>query len=387
MNELILIRDFRAEVETSDDAEALAREILRARITTELVPRRRARKPRVALAPLAAVLAAVALLLGGPWQSDGPSVVDRALAAVGPGPIVHAVVEYSGPQDVVVDLASGEERERVHRDEFWYDEERRQLLHRSVTEGGEPTEYLLSGTHVPGRLDPALTGFATQYREALASGNARVVGETTVDGRPAKRIEFSPTDGVATHEVVVDAQTYAPLRFHSSYPGGRRSPIWRVVTIESVPRNPADFRESPQQPRLTAGEVTEGRDVSLTEAERALGAPVVWLGPAFGGQALGSVQLWRTTAWLSDGSKFRGSLVRFTYGPVRVSQARDRAGSYAVGFGEDGHPTPPAGAIAISGDDRDGWAGELRHGDYAVMISAPTKQQVLAVARALTPRQ
>ena len=385
MNELALIRDFRADVDDADVTDEFAREILRARITAE-THRLRVRSRRVALPPLAAVLVALALLLVGPWRDDGPSVVDRALGAVGPGPVVHAVVEYSGPQDVVVDLASGAELERVHRDEFWYDEERRQLLHRSVTTGGEPTEYLLSGAALPGRLDPALTGFATQYREALATGSARVVGDTTVDGRPAKRIEFAPTDGAEVEEVVVDAQTYAPLRFHSDYPGGRRSPTWRVVTIESVPRDSADFRESPQPPQLTAGEVTDGHNASLPEAEQALGRPALWLGPAFKGRALSSVELWRSTARLSDGSKYTGALVRLNYGRVRVSQARDRGGSYAVGFGEDGHPTPPEGSIAISGDDRDGWAGELRHDEYAVAISAPTKQDILAVARALTTR-
>lgn len=347
----------------------------------------RLRLARVALAPLVAVVAACAVLLVAPWQSGGPSVVERALAAVGAGPVVHAVVEYSWPQDLVVDLATGAERERVHRHELWYDEQRRQLLYRSVTDGGEPIDYLVSGPALSVRLDPALTGFATRYREALASGDARVVGDATVDGRPAKRIEFAPDGGGAVEEVRVDAETSVPLRFHSTYPGGRRSPEWRVATIESVPRDPASFRERSSRPRASAGEVTEGREISLEEAARALGAPPLWLGPSFAGRALSSVELSRTKAWLTDGSKVKGVLVRLAYGSVRVSLARDSAGSYGIGFGEDDHPTPREGSVAVTGNDRQGWQGEFRHGDFAVMLSAPSKEQLLTAARALVPQR
>ena len=64
--------------------------------------------------------------------------------------------------------------------------------------------------------------------------------------------------------------------------------------------------------------------------------------------------------------------------------ARDPAGSYAVGSGEDEYPTPTEGSVAVTGG-RHGWQGELRRGDFAVMLSAPRKEQVLAAARALTP--
>ncbi|MBA2357220.1 MAG: hypothetical protein H0V84_02190 [Actinobacteria bacterium] len=344
-------------------------------------------RPRVALASMGAVVAASALLLLAPWEGGGPSSVDRALAAVGAGPVVHAVTEYSWPQDVVVDLATGAERERVHRHEFWYDERRRQLLHRSVTDGGKPLDYLITGPALSVRLDPSLTGFATRYREALASGDARVVGDATVAGRPAKRIEFVPRPGGAVEEVLVDAETSVPLRFHSTYPGGRRSPDWLVVAIESVPRNPSNFREASSSPRPSTGEVTEGRKISLAEAARALGAPPIWLGPSFAGHVLGSVELSDTTAWLTDGSKVSGVLVRLVYDAVRVSLARGLAGRYGVGFGEDDHPTPPEGSVAVTGNDREGWSGELRYGDFAVMLSAPSKEQVVMAARALTPQR
>jgi hypothetical protein len=341
----------------------------------------------VALAPVAAVVAACAVLLVAPWQNGGPSVVDQALAAVSGGPVLHAIVEYSWPQDLVVDLATGAERERVHRYEFWYDEQRRQLRHRSMTDGGEPIDSVISGAELSVSLDPALAGFATRYRDALANGDARLVGDATVDGRPAKRIEFAPRGSGAVEEVLVDAATYVPLRFHSTYPGGRRSPEWQVVTVESTPRDPSTFRQGSSRPRPSAGEVTEGREISLDEAARALGASPLWLGPSFAGHGLGAVELSETTAWLTDGSKVSGILVRLSYGSIRVRLARDAAGSYALGFGQDEHPTPPEGSIAVTGNEREGWAGELRHGEFAVMLSGTSKEELLAAARALTPQR
>jgi hypothetical protein len=366
------------------------RQAMKERLVLELAvapPRRsrRRRSPWIALAPAVVAAATLAFLLVAPWESRGPSVVDRALAAVGAGPVVHAVVEHSWQQDVVVDLATGAERPRVHRVEYWYDEERGQLRTRSATDGAEPTDAVISAGVA--QLDPALAGFATQYRDALANGGARVVGDTTVDGRSAKRIEFAPRSAGAVEEVTVDAQTHVPLRFHTTYRGGRRSPEWRVVTIESMPRDPSDFAAAEaSRPRPSVGEVREGRGVSLVDATRALGAPPLWLGPSFGNHALDSVELSRTRAWLTDGSTVSGVLVRLSYGSVRVSLARDAAGSYALGFGADEYPTPPEGSVAVTGD-RYGWQGDLRHGDFAVMLSAPSKEQLLGAARALTARR
>jgi hypothetical protein len=330
----------------------------------------------------AALAAAFALALLAPWEARGPSVIDRALAAVGGGEVIHAVVEYSWPQDVVVNLATGAEQERVHRYEYWYDDSRGLLHDRLSADGGPAIDQL--GAIDSGRLDPALAGFATRYREALANGDARVVGDTDVGGRSAKRIEFAPRgrDGSgAVEEVTVDAETFVPLTFHSTYPpNGRRSPEWRVVTIESVPRDPANFTLPKSPPRLEGGEVTEARSVSLADARRALGAQPLGLG-----RTPDSVALSDTTAELSDGRKVSGVLVRLAYGDVHVSLARDDAGSYAIGFGEGEFPTPPRGSVALTGNDAAGWFGELRRDGFAVMVTAPTKARVLDATRQLRP--
>ena len=337
-------------------------------------------RSRIVVVPVVVAAAAVALLLVAPWQSRGPSIVDRALAAVGGGPVIHAVVEYSWPQDVVVNLATGAEHERVHRNEYWYDEQRHELRDRSITEGGTPIDYLVRGG-LPARLDPALAGFGTDYRDALDNGRARVIGDTEVAGRPAKVIEFETRGSGAVEQVSVDATTFAPLTFETTFTGGRRSPTWRVVTIESVARDPADFVLPSSAPRPTVGEVSAERTISAAEAERALGAPPLRLA----GRTPDAIALSRTTESLTDGTTVTGVVVRFSYGRVRLSLAHDTAGSYAVGFGEGEFPTPPEGSIAVTGNDSDGWQGERRKDGFAVMIAAPTKDQVVAAARALSP--
>ncbi len=185
------------------------------------------------------VAAAVALLLVAPWQGRGPSVVDRALAVVGSGPVIHAVLEQPSPA-VTVNLATGEEQALVSRVELWYSEQPRELRRR-VTVAGELASDFLSTHGFMSLPDPALTEFATGYRAALAEGRAHVVGDVEVDGRRAKRIEFAPDLGGGVETVTVDAETFVPLTVYMTIRGGFRTPVQRVVTIESLPYDASDF--------------------------------------------------------------------------------------------------------------------------------------------------
>jgi hypothetical protein len=99
----------------------------------ETKPRRK-RRPSGVIALAAALAAAAAVALVAPWGNRGPDVVERALAAIGTGPVLHAVVEYSG-DDAIVDLETGRSVKRVHRTEFWYDDANRSLRTRLSTDG------------------------------------------------------------------------------------------------------------------------------------------------------------------------------------------------------------------------------------------------------------
>ncbi|MDX6514070.1 MAG: hypothetical protein QOE36_3574 [Gaiellaceae bacterium] len=374
-------------------------------------PRRRIPRRVVATALVAAAALAVALV--APWQDRGPSVVDRALAAVGPGPVVHAVVEYSWPRDVIMNISTGQERQRVRRTEYWYDAERKELHTRLITDGMQITEIVETRTHAwsdigdfptqgfEPQLDPALAGFVTGYRKALASGEAKIVGDTRVDGRDAKVIRIPIVRGNAVEEVVVDAHSYAPIRFHATYPGQRRSPDWRVVTIESLQRDPSFFAHPAQSaPRPTGGSATEGREISLADAHGVLGRAPLWLGATFGNAKIESVQLGPVTAELTDGTKVDGSVVRITYANgARVSQAIDPAGAYALGMDDGGDPPAPPGSMAVTSDAAAAaagtrppsvhggghWQAELRLDGVWLTLDASSREQLLAAARALTP--
>lgn len=376
-----------------DDPRLLA--IADAVAETQRPARRRVTGPRFLTATVA-VAAAVAIALVAPWQERGPSFVDRALAAVGGGPVVHAVVEYSWDRDVVVEIATGEERQRVHRTEYWYDEERKTLRTRQLTDGVQLTEIVetpqrawsdvgefRAGGNVA-RLDPAIAGFVTGYRDALEDGSAEVVGETIVDGRTAKLIRFRPAAGGGVQEVAVDAESYRPLRFHYTYPpDGRRSPEWRVVSIETVPREPSTFAPPERSaPRPTAGWGEEAAAISLDRAAAVLGSTPLGLV----GRRVERVELQQVGAELTDGRRVEGVVLRIEYEDgLRVSQAVDPAGLYALGIDDGGAPTAPAGSMSVFSDPRSRWQAELRVGKSGVVIDAPTPELLLESARALRP--
>ena len=209
-----------------DSPELLA--IADAITATQAAPATRRRATR--LAAVAAVLGlAVALALVSPWSGRG-SLVDRALAAIGSGAVIHVVEKRDLSDQTLVDLRTGAESPVAQTRELWFDGERGLL--RSVqrvggavtgevletpkgswTESGrvytcawiaahpvEATKARVScnpsgqnGT-MPRRvpeprpdLDPALAGFVTGYREALANGTATRDG-SGVDRRSRGRV-------------------------------------------------------------------------------------------------------------------------------------------------------------------------------------------------------
>jgi hypothetical protein len=236
------------------------------------------------------------------------------------------------------------------------------------------------------QLDPLFAGFADGYRRALEDGTAKVVGETTLEGRAATVLEFRGT--VETTTVLVDSETYRPLRFFTQFDAGRRSPTWTVVKAETLPRSPAHFQLPKRSaPRPSAGVGYPGEPITIDRAAAVLGKPTLWLGDRFHGVALGSVERQRGRTEFTDGRDVDSAIVRLSYGRVRVWVASNVAGAYALGMEDGGDPPPPPGAIAITrdwGGPRD-WEGELKTQGYWVRIVAPTREQLLDAARALRP--
>ena len=92
--------------------------------TQRTQPVRRSGRLPVRLVAVAAVLAvAVAVALVSPWSGRG-GLVDRALAAIGSGEVIHVVETAEVPGASVVDLRTGAESPVERTTEIWFDGER-----------------------------------------------------------------------------------------------------------------------------------------------------------------------------------------------------------------------------------------------------------------------
>jgi hypothetical protein len=388
-------------------------------------PPRRRRRRVVLLVPavVLAVVAAVVAVLAAPWR-DNPLAIERALAALGHEPVIHAIVEQPSPRQTVIDLASGRERLETSRSEYWYDDER-DVLRVRLSVGGRPlpgAEYVHSPQGFftdrgvqrdqirPPQLDPALEGFASGYREALDSGEATVVGEEVVDGRKAVILRFSlppgPSGERLSEDVAVSADDYRPLRFRfsSTADSGRTIP-WseasRIVEIETIPRSPRDF-EVPQggEPRPGGQTGVDERKLSPAEAATALGRPVFWPGRAVEGVELAQIELMRLTTTWTDGRVTEGHALEFRYGVDRRTAHLEGKPSLIMTEGTSTEETlrfdlggsmPRPGELRLRGAGRaeDGdaemWFGAMQRDGVYISFESRQRDLILAAARAMVP--
>ncbi len=322
--------------------------------------RRSPARGAVLIAVGASVAAAVALLLVSPWQGRA-GLVDRALAAVGDGEVLHLVIDWpqvSGTEQLV-DIESGQTISHQKRTEIWFDGERD--LKRTITtldgrtadealetaqggwtQGGpiytcawiaahpvEATKARVScnanmenGTtprHIPEqppKLELALAGFVDGYRTALASGRAQQIGTGDLDGRAViwLRVALDPAAGLGptSQEVAIDAQTSKPVEV--KYSSG--AVAFRVQTAETVPYDAATFRRPVLVEGQGGGNVSPGTPVALEQAASMLGRPPLWLGRTWDGLRLASVEHHRPRLAFFLGGKKRveeADMVSLTY--------------------------------------------------------------------------
>jgi hypothetical protein len=305
--------------------------------------RRRRRLPfaRIGLAAAVIVVAAVVALVS-PWQGEGGGFVARALAALGDGQVIHVVSLSDLPGQTLVDLQSGAEQPVQARTEIWFDSARG--LERSVSSSdGRVTQEELqtpqgawtqdgrvytcawiaahpvaatrarvscnangdNGTtprHIPEplpALDPALSGFVSGYRDALANGSAQRDGTGTVDGRPVEWLSFqeqsrTPVGAPAQSQierVAVDTQSLKPVLVETLV-NGQQVGETRIVSIETLDRRSVDFSTPKQVPPGPSGSsVSSQRTVAAGDAAAALGGQFLWAGQSVDGLQLNETML------------------------------------------------------------------------------------------------
>lgn len=316
-----------------DDPELLA--IADAVVATQ--PPTRASYARRLLAVAAVVGAGIALAVVAPWHGHGDGLVGRALAAMGRGPVLHAVIESHVPNETIVTLSSGHERPVPQTLEYWYDADRGSLRAISSTNGGVVVDALVPRNGTGPRLDPALTAFVSRYREALKSGEAREAGRGTFDGRSVIWLRFAYR--LFGERVGIDARTYRPVVIEPLGPQGQPvAPTWTVAEIGTGPYRSSDFRAGKPVASLSISSRLE--TIVPSRAGRLVGWTPVWLDRRFRGLPLQYAQL----QLLSHDPPVPRRLTKgvyFAYGRgadrIQISEAKAREPIYWL---------PPGGAPA-----------------------------------------
>jgi hypothetical protein len=259
-------------------------------------PRRPVATPLAGVALAAAALFALALFQ--PWEVENPTFLERALAAVDDGPVLHVVLrgDWGG---TLVDLETGERRPVYGESEVWYDPDRG-LVH-TISRLGESVQH--ERVYDPGEPPAELVALGREYRKALQSGSARVSGEGTIDGERVTWITIrskmlpDSADG-KFHEwaqhVAVSHETFRPVATRDTR-DGRPGPgtLQRVLELEMLPAGKGDFT-APADNSTDGTAYSEGREpIAPDKAARALGRTPLWLGREHAG--LPFAQATRTT--------------------------------------------------------------------------------------------
>jgi hypothetical protein len=359
-----------------------------------------------AAVPLAAALAL--LVLAWPFSSGpGGTLLERAAAAIGDGPVVHAVVQ-SGFAGTEIDLASGNRTAIHEEDELWYDPARG--VHDISRFAGVVQGDSL---YAPGRvsyLDRTLAFLATDYRQALTNGSAHVLGNGTVDGSPVYwiRIDTQMLPDVAdgklhewAHDVAVAQDSLKPVATRETRDGAV-SPdgISRVLSVESLDRGEGDFTASPSvNPTGVAMRFQLTGSLTREQADHALGASMLWAGESVDGLPLGRIALGTREEGLDRATgRWQMTHVGITlfYGPttgggiglpqpagkyLRISETVTLDDQFQRGVR---NYSPPEGKVVVFGD---GGFGVMQSHGVHVFLEASSAGLVLAAAKELGLRK
>jgi hypothetical protein len=263
--------------------------------------RRAARRRRPVLvgsvAGVAVTAAALfALVLFQPWSTDHRTFLERALAAVDDGPIIHAVLRH-GEGATNLNLETGE-RTPVHGEtEIWYDPQRGRIRVATLL-GGTVTH---ESVHDDGGASRELIALARDYKAALQSGTARTAGEGVIDGERVTWMvvvaEMLPHAGGPlrewTQQVAVSQETFKPVATQDAIDGERVGhTLQRVLELEALPAEEFDL-ELPKERLEEAAFQGGGNPIPLERAAVVLGRAPVWLGREHAGLALrGTAETW-----------------------------------------------------------------------------------------------
>jgi hypothetical protein len=349
------------------------------------VRRRRALgRPLVGVAVAAAAVFALALFQ--PRTGESPTVLERALAAVDDGPVLHVVLRDEA-EGAVIDLETGDRSPLYREREIWFDEARGL---REVTRFGGvmQRDVFYAPDRLPSDLLKTYSGLASGYRDALKNGDARVLGQGEIDGiavhwmQTERYVLFDPdgTRHVWQRVVAVSQETFEPVYVDEKADGefGPQTGA-RIRSVEWLPADKGDFRAHGVTRSVGGFVIRSGRQAP-DELAALLRRTPLWLGETFQGiplEASGSagrsaeVSMFYGNRFSRERGEGAPDLRRF----VVLKQTPDLAAlpEYAAKFFRPG-------AVVVL--ERQGFV--QKNGLY-VVIAAPTEELILAAARALKP--
>jgi hypothetical protein len=326
----------------------------------------------------AAVLLAVLL-----WPSDGGRnrILDRALAAIGNGPVLHLVTRMPTGQELL-DLRTGRTIVPTFEIESWSDRNlmRFHLLYRQ--HGRILGELLFPQDRTPGlqvgNIDPSYTALWTGYRKALASGTAKIIGKGSVYGLPVYWLRFSARGT----EVAIDRKSYELVAFRS----GRV--VSRVLLARTEAFNGSAFKRLTSRPDPFSGVGSGSTGTVSPVGPSKPGNPWLRAGSSIAGLKLASVQQTQT---VTNGTKttYGFELVYGTEGAIRRSLTVDEEKRPAEPADWRGIPKGFAQLSVGGGSDSNNrsypvWTGYLVvRGVYVTITTGVSRAALLEAARAL----
>ena len=371
------------------------------------IGRRRRLSPRgtfsVVLAPVAVAALIVVAVLAWPFPGGTHgTLLERAAAAIGDGPVLHVVVQ-SGFGATEIDLATGGKTEVHSEEELWYDPQRG--VHDITRFGGVVQGDSL---YPPGRvsyLDNTLAFLATDYRRALEDGTASVLGEDTIDGRSVHWIRVDTqmlpdaADGKLhewAHDVAVSAETLKPVATRETR-DGQLSPdgISRILSVETLGSGEGDFTASPSVNAGVARRFELAGSLTADEANAALGRTMLWVGSTFDGLPLSQIgKQIRSEGYDRTTGRWATTHTGITlfYGPSSGGGIgrREPSGRY-LQISETLTPdaqfnrgvrayTPPEGKLLLFGN-----TGVMQSNGIHLFLQASNADTIVAAARSLVP--
>ena len=234
-----------------------------------------------------------------------------------------------------------------------------------------------------GTADPAYAALWTGYRQALASGKAKIERGGRLFGHDVYWLSFPPTRDSL---VAIDRTSYEPVAFRSILPNGRQID-YHVLLAHTEPFSAAAFRRRTHAPNPFSSESSgDGGELEDMTPGRSLELRRPWLtaGEAVAGLKLSST---RPVQVMSGGKTTTAA--KLVYGSDDLGRRSLTIEEYRRSGDHSGSKDTPPGFVSVMEDSDRGntiWTADLvSHGLDITIETGVSRTTLLEAPRALRP--